>query len=231
MKTSGSKALFTCTPLLPVALEAASNCGIPKNRVYILNLPKEATGGKETPKEYKTVDQLIEEGKDLPRLEDLKWKKGQGARQTAFLCYSSGTSGLPVRVYLFSLCVAVILTDAGLFQKAVMISHRNVISNVLQISTYEKPYRDSLIDMGIQSAYTDIALGLLPQSHIYALVVICHATTYRGDQVINLPKFELRQYLEAIQRFKISTLYLVSLSVCSSDTLGILPKLSLHYSF
>ena len=97
LKSSGSKALFTCVPLLPVALEAASNCGIPKNRVYILNLPKEATGGKEAPREFKTVDQLIEEGKNLPRLEDLKWKKGQGARQTAFLCYSSGTSGLPVR--------------------------------------------------------------------------------------------------------------------------------------
>lgn len=95
-------------------------------------------------------------------------------------------------------------------QKGVMISHRNVISNVIQISTFEKPYRDSLMDPGVQSAYTDVALGLLPQSHIYALVVICHATTYRGDQVINLPKFELRQYLEAIQRFKINTLYLVS---------------------
>jgi long-subunit acyl-CoA synthetase (AMP-forming) len=104
LKSSGSKALFTCVPLLPVALEAASRCGIPKNRVYILSLPKGATGGKETPKEYKTVDQIIEEGQNLPRLEDLKWKKGQGARQTAFLCYSSGTSGLPVRACLASDC-------------------------------------------------------------------------------------------------------------------------------
>lgn len=94
-----------------------------------------------------------------------------------------------------------------------MISHRNVIANVLQICTFEKPYRDSLMDMGVQSPYTEVALGLLPQSHIYALVVICHATTYRGDQVISLPKFDLRQYLEAIQRFKINTLYLVSRSI------------------
>ena len=81
----------------------------------------------------------------------------------------------------------------------------------MQISTFEKPYRDTLMDAGVQSSYTDVALGLLPQSHIYALVVICHATTYRGDQVINLPKFDLSQYLKAIQRFKINTLYLVSL--------------------
>lgn len=48
------------------------------------------------PNDIKTVDQLIEDVERLPQLEELKWEKGQGARQTAFLCYSSGTSGLPV---------------------------------------------------------------------------------------------------------------------------------------
>ena len=91
-----------------------------------------------------------------------------------------------------------------------MISHRNVISNVLQIATFEKPYRDSRREPGSKYTYTEIALGLLPQSHIYALVVICHATTWRGDQVINLPKFEISQFLTAIQRYKINTLFLVS---------------------
>ena len=93
-----------------------------------------------------------------------------------------------------------------------MISHRNVISNVLQIATFEKPYRDSKREPGSKYTFTEIALGLLPQSHIYSLVVICHATTWRGDQVINLPKFEIAQFLTAIQRFKINTLFLVSQS-------------------
>ena len=56
---------------------------------------------------------------------------------------------------------------------------------------------------------TEVALGLLPQSHIYSLVVICHATTYRGDQVINLPKYDMNHMLDAVQRFKINTLCLV----------------------
>lgn len=90
-----------------------------------------------------------------------------------------------------------------------MISHRNVIANVLQIKTYEREWRDSLKGTGNVSDYTDVCLGLLPQSHIYALVVICHASTYRGDQCIVLPKFELQQYLDAIQNYKINTLYLV----------------------
>ena len=103
-------------------------------------------------------------------------------------------------------------------QKGVMISHRNVISNVLQIAAFEKPYRDSVRQPGTKYV-TEVVLGLLPQSHIYSLVVICHATTYRGDQVINLPKFDLQHLLSSIQTFKINGLFLVSRSTLSSPLL------------
>ena len=206
LKSSGSKVLFTCLPLLPLAIEAAGNSGIPKNRIYLFALPKEATGGLSSPPEYKTVDQLIRDGEKLPQLEKLQWKRGDGARKTAFLCYSSGTSGLPVCISHMIMQRLLILRK----QKGVMISHRNVISNVLQITAFEKPYRDSAKEPGSKYSMTEVALGLLPQSHIYSLVVICHATVYRGDQVINLPKFEIQQFLNSIQRFKINTLPLVS---------------------
>ena len=91
-----------------------------------------------------------------------------------------------------------------------MISHRNVMANILQITTLEKPDRDSRKDPGDKYDLREVALGLLPQSHIYALVVVCHANIYRGDQVINLPKFDMKQFLTAIQRFKINTLFLVT---------------------
>ena len=68
--------------------------GIPKERVYILDICDEFCDNKPVP--FKTVGQLIEAGQSLGELEPLKWEKGQGARQTAYLCYSSGTSGLPV---------------------------------------------------------------------------------------------------------------------------------------
>jgi acyl-CoA synthetase (AMP-forming)/AMP-acid ligase II len=97
LRDSGAKCLFTCLPLLDTALQAAEKVGIPRNRVYILSLPDLATGGI-TNNEFKTVDQLIEEGSKQPRLEELSWSKGEGARRCAFLCYSSGTSGLPVRM-------------------------------------------------------------------------------------------------------------------------------------
>ncbi len=96
LKDAGAKVLFTCVPLLPVALEAAAKVGIPESRIYLLECAPQMLAGQPVPKEYKTVDQLIKEGSKEPRLEKLKWTKGQGARQVAFLCYSSGTSGLPV---------------------------------------------------------------------------------------------------------------------------------------
>ena len=88
-------------------------------------------------------------------------------------------------------------------------SHRNVIANTLQISAFEKPNRDRLrAELGRD--YQDVGLGVLPMSHIYSLIVVCHVSTYRGDQVIVLPKFEMKSYCEAIQRFRINTLYLVN---------------------
>ncbi|KAI1001791.1 Acyl-CoA ligase [Podosphaera aphanis] len=181
IKSSGARALFTCIPLLQTSLVAAKNVGIPTNRIYILDLPKPFSSDENLP--FRTSGELIAEGSRLPPLEALKWEKGQGAKQTAYLCYSSGTSGLP---------------------KGVMISHRNVIANVIQISTFDRPCRDKR-----QKHVTEVALGLLPLSHIYGLVVIAKSSTWRGDGLVILPKFELELLLKSIQNFKIETLYLV----------------------
>ncbi|CAD6501762.1 BgTH12-02011 [Blumeria graminis f. sp. triticale] len=181
LKSSGAKALFTCIPLLETALKAARGAGIPQSRVYILELPKQFSGTRKVP--FRTVWDLIAEGSSLPPLEALSWQKGQGARQVAYICFSSGTSGLP---------------------KGVMISHRNVIANVLQVAAYDKPSRDKRSGRG-----SEVALGLLPMSHIYGLVTIAKASTWRGDAVIILPKYELTSFFNSIQQYKIESLYLV----------------------
>lgn len=91
LRSSGAKALFTCEPLLETGLKAARTVGIPEDRIFILPMP--GASGKLP---YPTIDDLVEEGENLAELERVKWPKGQGARQVAYLCYSSGTSGLPV---------------------------------------------------------------------------------------------------------------------------------------
>lgn len=96
MRDSAAKCIFTCLPLLETTVQVAQKLGMPKSQIYILELPFESTEGNTSPKEFKTVDDLIAQGEHGPALEPLQWAKGQGARQTAFLCYSSGTSGLPV---------------------------------------------------------------------------------------------------------------------------------------
>ncbi|KAK4120124.1 acetyl-CoA synthetase-like protein [Parathielavia appendiculata] len=189
LTSSGVKVLFTCSALLGTALCAADAAGIARKHVFIL--PMVGDDKKETVKRqasdsdsdsFLTIEDLISEGEKLPALEPLRWSKGQGARQPAFLCYSSGTSGLP---------------------KAVMISHRNVIANTLQYTAYESVGRRQ---RGVE---TQVELGLVPMSHIYGLVVVSHGATWRGDEVIVLPKFELESYLAAIETFKIEHLVIV----------------------
>ncbi|KAL5313306.1 hypothetical protein ACEPPN_019039 [Leptodophora sp. 'Broadleaf-Isolate-01'] len=169
LKDAGATALFTCIALLEIALDACKAVGIPKERVYILEMPAAPTGArKKVP--FKTVDDFIAEGKNLPAIEPLKWRKGQGGTQTAFLCYSSGTSGLAIATY--------------------------GIDNRIERGQNGKPA-------------VDVVLGLLPQSHIYGLVVISFAAVWHGDQVIILPKFELELCLRSIEKYRISMLFLV----------------------
>lgn len=159
LRSSGANALFTCVPLLENSLAAAKAVGLPNDRIFLLPLP-----GFEQKAPFKTVDDLIAEGKDAPDLKPLNWTKGQGARQVAFLCYSSGTSGLPVSwasLYILN-------SSANLMQKAVEISHRNVIANTLQLTVYDGIGRKAA---GVD---TQVALGLLPLSHIYGLVPVAH---------------------------------------------------------
>ncbi|KAK7984315.1 Alpha/beta hydrolase fold-1 [Apiospora arundinis] len=178
LRSSGARALFTCVPLLDVALVAAKAAGIPRDRIFLLPM----SGHRQKGDSFLTVNDLIREGAAMPEVEPLRWVKGQGARQVAYLCYSSGTSGQP---------------------KAVMISHRNVIANTMQYTTYESVARKR---NGIKN---QTVLGLLPFSHIYGLVVVTHSNIFRGDEIVVLPRFEMKSFLGAVQKFRIEHLYLV----------------------
>ncbi|KAF4946672.1 hypothetical protein FSARC_14136 [Fusarium sarcochroum] len=179
LKSSGAKALVTCTSLLKTALEASRSVGIPDENVFLFDIPN-----AEPPSlfNHASVEDLITEGSDLADIDQLEWVEGQGARQTAFLCFSSGTSGLP---------------------KAVMISHYNVISNVLQHVTYDSVARAK------RGVTTQAVTGFLPFSHIYGLVIAAHTCTWRGDQVVVLPRFDFRNFLKSVQDFKIRQLLVV----------------------
>lgn len=92
LRSSGAKAVITCASLLDTALKAAKAVGIALDRIFIMQTGGSSSNGLS----YKTIDELIDEGRSLAPLESPVWTKGQGTRQVAYLSYSSGTSGLPV---------------------------------------------------------------------------------------------------------------------------------------
>jgi len=98
IRSSSSQLVITCTELLPIALSAVKAAGLPQESVILLPMPEDNSSKKQP---YITLEDLILRGEQLPPLQALRWSKGQGSRQTAFLCYSSGTSGLPVGLSAF----------------------------------------------------------------------------------------------------------------------------------
>lgn len=189
LKDSGAKAIFTCLPLLETAQAGAKKAGLTGDNIFLLQMAESITQGIKDPG-LKTLDDFIKEGSRLPFAEpaDAKWKAGDGGKKIAFLCYSSGTSGLP---------------------KGVMISHRNVIANTMQFSAHGEPDRERMRKEKGVDDYTENALGLLPMSHIYGLVVVAHTGTYRGDGVVVLPRYDFTLLLKTIEKYKLAMLYLV----------------------
>ena len=82
-----------------------------------------------------------------------------------------------------------------------MLSHRNVIANIMQFAIYEANHK---------SPVPEYCLGLLPFSHNLALMAVAHLAVYRGDGVVVLTGFDLQDMLQCTQDFKIGRLWLVS---------------------
>lgn len=106
------------------------------------------------------------------------------AKDVAFLAYSSGTTGHP---------------------KGVMLSHRNIVSNVLMLGAGEQ----QLSWNGGADGKGDRVIGFLPFFHIYGLTCLLHQTLYKGLTLIVMPKFDLQAFLTHIQTHRITFAYVV----------------------
>ena len=97
------------------------------------------------------------------------------AGDVAVMPYSSGTTGLP---------------------KGVMLTHRNLIANLVQTDA---------VETGELSAF----VGVLPFFHIYGMTVIMNFGLMRGATIVTLPRFELESFLKVLQDWPIALAHIV----------------------
>ena len=98
------------------------------------------------------------------------------AETVVVLPYSSGTTGLP---------------------KGVMLTHRNLVANVVQLEHvlhYERG---------------EAALAGLPFFHIYGMQVLMNALLANGVRVVTMPRFDLAEALDLVQRERITRFFAV----------------------
>jgi acyl-CoA synthetase (AMP-forming)/AMP-acid ligase II len=95
------------------------------------------------------------------------------------LPYSSGTTGLP---------------------KGVMLTHRNLVANIVQ--SLEMPDCDAFQG-------DDVVIAVLPFFHIYGMVVVMKIYLAQGATVVTMPRFDMGDFLDNLQKYKVTVAPLV----------------------
>lgn len=80
--------------------------------------------------------------------------------------------------------------------KGVMLTHENLVANVVQCETL-------MTAMGEES----VVLAVLPFFHIYGLTVLMNLTLAQGAEVVTMPRFDLEGFLQAIEDYKVTKIY------------------------
>jgi acyl-CoA synthetase (AMP-forming)/AMP-acid ligase II len=98
------------------------------------------------------------------------------AEDLVALPYSSGTTG---------------------FSKGVMLTHRNLVANLVQSGACIEITEDEKI------------MAFLPFFHIYGMTVIMNASLYHGATLVTMQRFELEPCLQAVQDYRVTRFFLV----------------------
>ncbi|ORY58666.1 hypothetical protein BCR35DRAFT_355360 [Leucosporidium creatinivorum] len=183
------KVLVVHPDSLLAGIEAVDKSSLPTTSIVLIRAPDETTDPKaaDLASNYRTLDDLIAELQSLDLPPTPVMTAAESKTKAAFYIFSSGTTGLP---------------------KATCISAYSVIAHVLQAASHWSatlPFTP--FDPSTQTG--DKVMACLPFYHIYGLVVVLHQSLFFATPVVVLRKFSLPTFLGAIERFKISILYVV----------------------
>src|SRR5690349_4219116 len=81
--------------------------------------------------------------------------------------------------------------------KGVMLTHHNLIANMRQMDGLDYFHSN------------DILLCVLPLFHIYGLVVVLNMGLHMGATIVTMPRFDLEQFLVAIQKYRVTLSHIV----------------------
>ncbi|KAJ4476274.1 phenylacetyl-CoA ligase [Lentinula lateritia] len=179
--------LFVHSDCFTTAYQAASAILLPLSKIVVLDGSTSVFEPSQL-HPYRSFDSLIKQGSLLPPVIEKPFKDGEAKTRIAFLAPSSGTTGV---------------------QKAVAISHFNVISIVMQVAIFNRigetytQWEDQRFRPG------DICCGFLPLYHIYGLVYNLHFMLYAGMSLVLAPKFHFESFLKSIERYRMTHLTIV----------------------
>ncbi|OBZ83625.1 4-coumarate--CoA ligase [Choanephora cucurbitarum] len=161
-----ASALVTIPALLPVLLKICDKIGLPRSRIFLFG-DKEVEGCR--PFNSITSKNVV----------SLPLKGIDSANDVAFICYSSGTTGLA---------------------KGVMLTHKNFIAQVVQTMAAE-PEEDKFKD--------DVILGFLPFYHIYGLTSLLLNAYYKVSPVVIMSRYDLELLCQLVQKYKVTLMSIV----------------------
>ena len=81
--------------------------------------------------------------------------------------------------------------------KGVMLTHENLVSDMVLTTSI-----NTLTD-------DDVLIGVLPFFHIYGMVLILNLAILKGVSLVTMPRFDLEQFLQIVEKYKITCLNLV----------------------
>ncbi|HEX8899355.1 MAG TPA: AMP-binding protein, partial [Chthoniobacterales bacterium] len=81
--------------------------------------------------------------------------------------------------------------------KGVMLTHHNLVANMCQMDGLEYFHSN------------DTLLCVLPLFHIYGLVVVLNMGLHLGATIVIMPRFDLEQFLDAIQKYGVTLSHIV----------------------